>query len=592
MISRCACGVDDAHEVTVALLDSLHDYSWAAQIVLLVAAFAISFGEFWQTVEPPLTAEEDHLSRSICLLKRPHCLIQATDSVKSGLESMRTLVERIWELTKWLVEFEKEFATSWYATYKKSNAAIEYPEVLVIGYQVVYSVVTCLFHDIALVRMNKEYTTLATEFQQMRKSSETLAFLQSYIYARRRMYAIGLHAQYMIDTGPSYLNILKFMSGLISQTGELVLSHATKGKETFFTKIKKLQVTLEKLTGKCIALFISDFKVQKEEFPSLIKTYKAASNNPNTCFEVVWVPMVDQSTTWTEDNKRTVSNMGTSMPWYWVSDPSTIKISFLQHVKEEWHFQGKPILVILDMGAGQIKHTNALPMMEFWGPSAYPFSIKDEERLQEGLSRAIDLMFSTNEPNMDKWVEEGKIICFYGSHNEEWIRKFLHKLENITTQTNLKMEITYVGTNKKEEELSRILAIIKDMNKSRVWPEERILSFWHTWKKIRGPKKIYFSMWKEIINILSYDEYEDGWALIFQDSKQEVVKSSGTKLIECLDSFVTRGSRIEEPKNFLKELNEELRVKYDTEHCCSGMKVPTSDGSVQVHCMECGRFMD
>ncbi|XP_042477771.1 protein SIEVE ELEMENT OCCLUSION B-like [Macadamia integrifolia] len=141
MISGCACGVDDAHEVTVALLDSLHDYSWAAQVVLLVAAFAISFGEFWQTVEPPSTTEEDHQSRSICLLKRPHCLMQVTDSMKSGLESIKTLVERIWELTKWLVEFEKEFATSWYATYRKSNAAIEYPEVLVIGYQVVYSVV-------------------------------------------------------------------------------------------------------------------------------------------------------------------------------------------------------------------------------------------------------------------------------------------------------------------------------------------------------------------------------------------------------------------------------------------------------------------
>ncbi|XP_043709757.1 uncharacterized protein LOC122658729 [Telopea speciosissima] len=162
------------------------------------------------------------------------------------------------------------------------------------------------------------------------------------------------------------------------------------------------------------------------------------------------------------------------------------------------------------------------------------------------------------------------------------------------------MVITYVGTNKKKEELPRILNFIKDIcSKSRVWSEKDILSIWSNLKMSTCPEEttnVEYSRRKEFISILNYDEYEDGWALIFSDSscKQEVVKSSGTKLIECLNSYTTCGTRFKEPKDFLRELNEDLRVKHATpKHCLKGMKVPTTrDGPIWVHCMECGRFMD
>ncbi|XP_042505588.1 protein SIEVE ELEMENT OCCLUSION A-like [Macadamia integrifolia] len=386
-------------------------------------------------------------------------------------------------------------------------------------------------------------------------------------------------------------------------------------------------VPLEKLKASTYtALFISDFKVQEEEFSSLTKSYKVLMDLDTTCFEVIWVPMMvdNQSATWTADNKRKVSNMGASMPWYWVYDPSTIKPSFLQRVKEEWHFQGVPILVILER-EGYLTHTNALPMMEIWGPSAYPFTKNVEEQLHKGLSDAIDYTCSANDkPNMEKWVnegkinfinfydqpkiekrvEEGKIICFYGSHNKSWITRFLQKMELIAVQTNFQMVITYVGTNKKKDELPSILTSIDNTRASfiktkysRVWSSEEILSFWHNLEMSKSPKKmkVRVPVRKEFISILSYDEDEDGWALIFCDSKQEIVKSSGNKLIESLNSFTISGSRIQEPKDFLRELNEGLRVKHAThqEHGKS-MRVPATDGypdSEWKFCSECESFM-
>ncbi|KAJ4952372.1 hypothetical protein NE237_029204 [Protea cynaroides] len=295
MISRCACGVDDAHEVSLALLDTLCGYFWVAQVALIVAAFAMSFGEFWLTVEP---LARDPLSQSVCLLKRPDCLLKITDSMKIGLQSLKILVQRISDLTEIFVKYQGEIL------YDDWGPC---PELRFVGYQVVYGVVTSLSHNIALVRMNKEYTTLATEVQQMISSSERLTYLHSYVNARVGYYTrprCCLYAGVMVLN--PYEDIANYMSKLISLTGKLVLGDPST----------KRKVTLDKLkNNNHIALLISDFRVQEEEFSSLRKTYTALKNK-KTCFEVVWVPMLYQSTTWTADNKKCVSSMGASMPWW------------------------------------------------------------------------------------------------------------------------------------------------------------------------------------------------------------------------------------------------------------------------------------
>ncbi|KAH7577272.1 hypothetical protein JRO89_XS01G0230300 [Xanthoceras sorbifolium] len=114
-------------------------------------------------------------------------------------------------------------------------------------------------------------------------------------------------------------------------------------------------VNLEVLRRKNVLLLISDLDISQEELSILEQIYNEARQQHGT-------------------------GMRTSMPWYTVHHPSLIDRAVIKFTKEVWHFQKKPILVVLDPH-GRVVCPNALHMMWIWGSMAFPFTTAKEEAL-------------------------------------------------------------------------------------------------------------------------------------------------------------------------------------------------------------------
>uniref|UniRef100_A0A7C9EXY4 Sieve element occlusion C-terminal domain-containing protein n=1 Tax=Opuntia streptacantha TaxID=393608 RepID=A0A7C9EXY4_OPUST len=86
-------------------------------------------------------------------------------------------------------------------------------------------------------------------------------------------------------------------------------------------------------------------------------------------------------------------------------DPAVIR-----YIKEIWHFNKKPLLVVLDPH-GRVANPNALHMMWIWGSMAFPFTTAREEALWRDETWRIELLADAVEPMVFTWMQEGKYIC-------------------------------------------------------------------------------------------------------------------------------------------------------------------------------------
>lgn len=168
----------------------------------------------------------------------------------------------------------------------------------------------------------------------------------------------------------------------------------------------KLQVSIEDLRKKVIALFITDIYpelARSAEYAILQQMYAERRHNltrTESQYEVIWVPVAD---VWTEEKYRRFESLRDQMEWHSVYHPSVVAPVVLRFFREKWNFSKKPLLVVMDI-QGRIVHNNAIHMMCIWGSTSYPFTLNREKLLWEEMSWTIDLLADNLEPNLAAWV--------------------------------------------------------------------------------------------------------------------------------------------------------------------------------------------
>lgn len=153
-------------------------------------------------------------------------------------------------------------------------------------------------------------------------------------------------------------------------------------------------------------LLISDLDLPPEELSVLDQMYTEARQNPTrpeSQYEVVWIPVVPKTTPWTEESQIKFEALRNMMPWYSVYHPSLLEPAVIKYIKEVWHFNHKPLLVVMDP-QGRIVNTNALHMMWIWGSLAFPFTSLREESLWREETWRIELLADSIEPMIFNWV--------------------------------------------------------------------------------------------------------------------------------------------------------------------------------------------
>ncbi|XP_076909019.1 protein SIEVE ELEMENT OCCLUSION B-like [Bidens hawaiensis] len=332
----------------------------------------------------------------------------------------------------------------------------------------------------------------------------------------------------------------------------------------------KNRVSIDILKKKTVLLFISDLDLQEDELLVLDRIYQEARLNPSRAeshYEVVWLPVVPnhRTTPWTQENQSKFEALRNIMPWYSVFHPSLLDPAAIKYIKEVWHFNHKPLLVVMDPH-GRIVNTNALHMMWIWGSVAFPFTSMREEALWREETWRIELLVDSIEPNIFTWVAEEKYICLYGGEDLEWIRRFTVAARAVASKARIPLEMLYVGKSDQREKVMRNNDIIRVEELSHVLPHPIVI--WFFWVRLESMLHSKLQHRKSIdedpilheINVmLTYDENDQGWAVICHGSNDWMRRSDGRSVLMSLYKY-SEWQDEAQSRGFLPALNEHLEA--------------------------------
>ncbi|XP_058195108.1 protein SIEVE ELEMENT OCCLUSION B-like [Rhododendron vialii] len=592
----CKCsGGSDAHATTVGLFNTLSSYMWDAKVVIALAAFAVNYGEFWLVAQLYPT---NPLARSVALLKQLPDILERGDSLKPRFEALTTLIKAMLDLTKCIVEFKE--LPSQYITLETPALVTATAHIPTAVYWTFRSIVACASQIMNLIGMGHEYISSTTEAWELSSLAHKVSNIHSHLQKQLALCYQHIDEKRHIE---AYLTLVRLFD-TPHMDNTKILKALIYGKEDqlpLWDGHLKKRVSLDVLRRRNVLLFISELDLDhNQELFILDQMYSESRQNPSrpeSQYEIVWLPVVDRSTPWSEVKQKQFESVQAQMAWYSVYHPSLLDPSVIKYIKEIWHFNKKPLLVALDP-QGRVVNTNAIHMMWIWGYLAFPFTTVREDGLWKDESWRIELLADSIEPLIFNWISEGKYICLYGGEDMEWIRRFTTTAKAVAQAAGIQLEMLYVGKSNPREKVRKINSTIVAEKLSHMLPDltliwffwVRLESMWHS-KTQHGKSVENDTIVQEIMTMLSFDGSDQGWALISRGST-EMAKAKGDTILTSLTRFDQWKQRAEQ-EGFVPALNANLHDLH-TPHHCNRLILPGANGAIpeRVVCAECGRPME
>ncbi|XP_074590983.1 protein SIEVE ELEMENT OCCLUSION B-like [Curcuma longa] len=588
----CKCsGGGDAHATTMVLFNALSSYTWDAKVVISLAAFAVSYGEFWLTAQLHTV---NPLAKSVALLKQLPDILENTDALKPRFDALNNLIKAMLDVTKCIIQF-KDLPSDYISPEipDMANALTHIPTAV---YWIIRSVIACASQMISLIGLGHEHISATTEAWELSSLAhklrnihehfmKQLELLYRYIGEKKHVEAfqtlVRLFEMVHIDN-------MKILKALISSKDELpLLDGATKKR-----------ASVDVLRRKIVILFVSDLDISAEELFVLIQIYSDTHQGKNErSYEVVWLPVTDRHFPWDSAKEETFNRMASTMPWYSLRHPSLLEPAVLRYLREIWHFDKRPLMVVLDP-QGKVVCPNALHMMWIWGSLAFPFTSNREEALWKNETWRLEFLVDEIDPALLGWIQEGRHVCLYGGDNIEWIRQFTTAMRKVSQEARVPLEMVYVGKSISKDRQKRAIAAIEKEKLSRYWQDPvmvwffwvRLESMWHS-KLQHGRTVEEDEIMREVVTMLTFDSGDEGWAVLSRGSL-EMVKAPGRKMVECLGQFDSWKGNVE-TEGLVQALKNAL-IPFKTAEHCNRLILPGDIGRIteQVVCAECGRPMD
>ncbi|XXG49464.1 hypothetical protein AAC387_Pa02g3643 [Persea americana] len=588
----CKCsGGGDAHTTTMAVFNTLASYSWDAKVVLALAAFSTSYGEFWLTAQLHTI---NPLAKSVALLKQLPDILENTDVLKPRFDALTSLVRAMLDVTKCIIELTElppEYISA--ETPSLSMAITHIPTAV---YWTIRSIIACSSQMISLIGVGHDYVTSTTEAWELSSLAHKVRNIYEHLTKQLLLCHQHIDEKRHIEAYQALVRLfetihidnMKILKALIYSKDDLPLVDG----------LSKKRVSVDVLRRKIVILFISDLDVSHEELMVLVQIYNDTHHGKlERNYEVVWLPVIDKSIKWTDPMEDMFLRLSSSMPWYSLHHPSLLEPAVIRYTREVWHFQKKPLLVVLD-AQGRVVCPNAFHMMWIWGSLAFPFTSLREESLWKEETWRLEFLVDEIDPNILQWIREGRYICLYGGEDIEWIRRFTSSMRRAALEARIPLEMIYVGKSNPKERIRKIVNIITDEKLSGTWHD--LVMIWYFWVRLE-------SMWyskmhhgrtididpimQEVLTLLSFDGSDQGWALLSHAST-EIVRANGKILLECLAQFDSWKMNIEH-EGFIPALINALTPLHTHEHC-TRLILPGTTGIIQenVVCAECRRPME
>ncbi|KAF5187016.1 Sieve element occlusion b [Thalictrum thalictroides] len=580
-ISRLSLGDVDQHANTLALFRTLSNYSWDAKMVLALAAFGVSYGEFWLMAQfYPLTIME-----------------QNEDALRPRYEALKNLIKVMIGITKCVVEF-KELPP------QNETHVIVMPNFPTAAYWTIRSVLACSMQIFSLIGLGQqELTGDALELGILQLSVAGIWELATLAHRLDKLHGylrkqLALCYQHIDAKNP-----IEAYVSLVETIHIVNIINAPNDMLPLYDGSAKKRVNIEVLRRKNVLLLISDLDINQDDLFALDKVYRDSRHHqpdkPENSYEVVWLPVVNRSIPWSDKKQQQFETIQVMMPWYSVHHQLLLDSAMIDYIKEMWHFVKKPILVVVDP-EGRVSHHDALPMVWIWGSEAFPFTNMREEALWKEESWRLELLIDGIDQNILNWIREGRLICLYGGDDITWIRKFTSSVRVVSESIGSPIELVYVGQSNPTMRIRKVLTIINAEKLSYTWPlVESIRLFWLRIEKMwyskmqHGKTVEYDPIMQEIMIMLSYDGIGQGWAVISKGSA-EMAKARGERMLTYFTDIAEWKEQVES-KGFIPALNEYMVQSMSAlvpVHCHRLILPGTNSTPDMVVCEECGKPME
>ncbi|XP_022726824.1 protein SIEVE ELEMENT OCCLUSION B-like [Durio zibethinus] len=603
-INRISCEIayrlsigEDAHSTTLAVAQVVKSYSWDAKVVLALAAFAMTYGEFLLVVQLYTT---NPLARGIVLLKQWPEVLTRADLLKPKFDTLANLINVMLLVAKCIVEF-KELPSKYISPEdpEMSSANSDIPSAV---YWTIRSTVICASQIIGLTGMGHEFISSTTDAWELSSLVHNINGIYNDLMEKLKHCRQRINERKDIE---AYQTLLRLFDAIHADNMKILkaLIYAKDGQPPLWDATTKQRVRIELLRQKYVLLLITDLVVPNQELLILEHVYNEPRVQPTRAesqYEVIWIPVVDRSTPFDDTKKKQFESLQATMPWYSVGHPSMIEPAVIRYIKEVWGFSKKPLLVVLDL-QGRVVNPNAIHMMFIWGSLAFPFTKIREEALWKEETWRIELLADSIDPSIINWLTERKVICLYGGENMDWIRKFTTTARAVAQTANIKLEMLYMGKSNPKEKVRRNMTTIQRENLSHVLPDisliwffwVRLESMWHS-RVQHGVTVENDQILQEIMTMLSFDASDQGWAVIARGS-DEIARAKAEIILKSLEEY-TAWEALAAEKGFIPALNDHIQGLH-TEHHCNRLILPeTTVGFGSIHervvCVECGKPME
>lgn len=595
-ISYKALGGVDAHSTTIAIFDMLTNYKWDVKLVVALAAFALTYGEFWLLAHIHGT---NQLAKSMAILRQVPGIMEHVNSLRPRFDALNDLVKVILEVTRCVIEFHDlptQYVTQEISAY--TTAASHIPTA---AYWSVRGIVACAAQILSLTTHGYEFMTSTTEAWELstlaHKLKNILDHLRKqldscYIYIEKKMDDEAYDMLCDLFSTP-HLDNMKVLKALIYAKDDIL---------PLYDGASKRRVSLEPLRRKNVLLLISGLDFSHDELLILEQIYNESrvhASRLENRYELVWFPIVDlQSSEWTDQKQRQFENLKESMPWYSVYHPSLISKAVIWFVQREWKYKNKPILVVLDP-QGKVASPNALHMMWIWGSSAFPFTSTREEALWKEESWRLELLVDGIDQEILNWIKDGKYIFLYGGGDPEWVRKFVKEARKVAQALQIPLEMVYVGKSNKREQVQKVLdTILREKLNTNSWQEQSMI--WFFWTRLESMlfSKIQLKqaddhdlLMQQIKMLVSYDK-QDGWIVLAKGS-HIVVNGHAITGLQTLLEYENIWKEHAEKEGFDPAFRQHYEKLHAVANPCCRFEFSHELGRIpdKLRCPECHRHM-
>ncbi|CAK9180442.1 unnamed protein product [Ilex paraguariensis] len=586
----------DAHATTVSVLQHLIlSYKWDAKMVLVLSALAVKYGEFWLLVHFHTT---NPLAKSVAILKLLPETLEHQSLLKPRFDAIRMLIKAMVDLAYCILRFN-DLPPQYFATENIPAVSAFEAHTPIAVYWTIRGVVACAAQIASLIGIGQEYISSTTESWELSTLAHKINNIHSFLTEQLELCDKHIKERKQIEV---YQDLLRYLK--TPQLDNIKFLRALLCGKDDPTPIvdgdTKLRVNIEVLRMKNVLLLISDLDIPQEELANLENIYQTHRTRQNISYEVVWLPILNETDLWTPEKQKQFDELQRPMPWYTLHHPSLIEKPVIRFIREIWNFRKKPILVVLDP-QGQVVSPNALHMMWIWGSKASPFTTMREISLWEAESWRLELLVTDEiDPTIQTWISQRTLICLYGGEDLDWIRNFTKAARDVAQAAGITLGMVYVGKSNPRDRVRRNILSISESKIGNSWDLNQI---WYFWVRLESMLQSKMQLgkapetdpvMKEIMAMLSFDSSEIGWALMSIGSA-DLAKAKGSIFLTGLMQFDRWRENVQTQGSFMAPLRDHLNFLIkEAPHHCNRLLLPSTAGKIpeKVVCSECGRPMD